>query len=44
LYINAYTWYLKKKNGMDEPICKAEIDTDIENKCMDSSGERGKVG
>ena len=33
-------WNLE--NGTDEPICKAEIDTDIEKKCMDT--KRGKGG
>ena len=27
-----------QKNGRDEPVCKAEIDTDVENKCMDTKG------
>lgn len=31
-----------RKNGTDEPICKAEIDTDIENKCLDFKQEMGK--
>ena len=31
-----------QKNGTDEPICKAEIETDVENKCMDTKG--GKAG
>ena len=33
-------WNLKK-NDIDSLIYKAEIDTDIENKCMDTKGERG---
>ena len=31
-----------QKNGTDEPVCKAEIDTDVENKHMDT--KRGKQG
>ena len=27
-----------QKNGTDEPVCKAEIDTDVENKPMDTKG------
>ena len=30
------------KNGTDEPVCKAEIETDVENKRMDIKG--GKQG
>ena len=30
-----------QKNGRDEPICKAEIETDIENKHMDTKGGKG---
>ena len=37
-YINIYVWTLE--NGTDEPICKAEIKTDMENKYMDTKGER----
>ena len=33
----------EEQNGIDELICKAEIETDIENKSMDTKGE-GKVG
>ena len=29
----------KKKAGTDDLISKAEIDTDIENTCMDAKGE-----
>ena len=29
------------KNGTDELIYKAEIDTDIKNKCMDTKEGRG---
>ena len=29
-----------EKNGTDELICKAEIVTDVENKCRDTKGER----
>ena len=29
-----------QKNDTDEPVCKAEIDTDVENKRMDTKGER----
>ena len=33
------------KNGLDDLICKAEIETDIENKCMDTIlREKRKVG
>ena len=31
-----------QKNGTDDPVCKAEIDTDVENKHMDTKG--GKRG
>ena len=27
-----------QKNGIDDLTCKAEIDTDVENKCMDTKG------
>ena len=30
--------------GIDDLIYKAEIETDVENKCMDTKGERGRVG
>ena len=29
LYINTYRWNLEKKNGTEEPICKAEIEGEI---------------
>ena len=29
------------KNGIDDLICKAEIETDIESKCMDTKGAGG---
>ena len=29
------------KNDTDELICKAEIETDIENKCMDTNRKKG---
>ena len=32
-------WNLE--NGTDEPVCKAEIETDVENKRMDTKGGRG---
>ena len=31
-----------QKNGTDELVCNAEIETDVENKCMDTKG--GKFG
>ena len=31
-----------QKNGIDDLICKAEIDTDVENKCMDTKGGSGE--
>ena len=31
-----------EKNGTDEPVCKAEIETHVENKHMDTKG--GKLG
>ena len=36
-------WNLE--NGTDEPVCRAEIETDVENKHMDSKGgkRRGVV-
>ena len=27
-----------QKNGTDEPVCRAEIETDVENKRMDTKG------
>ena len=30
-----------QKNGIDDLICKAEIETHIENTCMDTKGEGG---
>ena len=30
-----------QKNGIDGLICKAEIEIDIENKCMDTKARRG---
>ena len=30
-----------QKSGIDVLICKAEIDTDVENKCTDTKGEGG---
>ena len=30
-----------QKNGRDGLICKAEIEIDIENKCMDTKARRG---
>ena len=32
------------KNGIDDIICKAEIETDVEKKCMDNKGKRSGVG
>ena len=32
-----------QKNGIVDLICKAEVATDVENKCMDTKGER-RVG
>ena len=32
------------KNGVDEPICRAGIETDVENRLMDTEGaEKGGV-
>ena len=31
-------------NGTDEPVCRAEIDTEVENKCMDTKGGSGGGG
>ena len=31
-----------QKNGTDEPVCKAERDTEVEIKCMETKG--GKLG
>ena len=40
MLLDAYIWNLE--NSTDEPICKAEIETDVENKCMDTkAGKRG---
>ena len=39
-YINMNTWNLE--SGTDGLICKVEIETDIENKCMDT--KKGRVG
>ena len=30
-----------QKNGSDELLCKVEIETDVESKCMETKGERG---
>ena len=30
---------LQAVNGTDELVFRAEIDTDVENKCMDTKGE-----
>ena len=27
-----------QENGTDEPVCRAEIETDVENKRMDTKG------
>ena len=32
------------KNGIDDLIRKAEVETDVENKCMDTKGEGGVGG
>ena len=32
---NTYMWNIEKL-GIDEPICKTEIETGVENKCMDT--------
>ena len=42
LHINAYMWNLG--NGTGEYICKAEINTDVENKCMDTKLGKGGSG
>ena len=34
-----YVWNLEK-NGIDELICKAGIETDTENRCMGAEGWR----
>ena len=31
-----------QKSGIDDLICKAEIDTDVENKYMDTKGGSGE--
>ena len=31
-----------QKNDADESTCKVEIDTDVENKCMDTKEESGQ--
>ena len=31
-----------QENGTDKPICKAEIETQTQNKCMDTKGEQGE--
>ena len=30
-----------EKNGTDEPVCKAEIETHVENKHIDTKGGNG---
>jgi len=30
-----------RKNGIDDLICKAEIEADVEKKCVDTQGEGG---
>ena len=32
-----------RKNGTDEPICRAGIETDVEKRCVDT-GEEGERG
>ena len=39
LYINAYMWNLEK--WWNYPICKVEMETDIQNKCMNTKEECG---
>ena len=34
MYINAYMWNLK--SGTDELVCREEIETQVENKLMDT--------
>ena len=31
------------KNGTDKPICRAGIDTDVENRLLDTVGEGGRI-
>ena len=38
LYIKTYIWNLET-NGKDEPICRAGIKTDIENRLVNTVGE-----
>ena len=33
-----------QKNGTDEPVCRAEIETDVENKRMDTKGGKQQGG
>ena len=32
------------EDGTDEPICQTKVDTDIENKCMDTKKGEGGCG
>ena len=44
LYINVFRWNLEK-NDTDEPICKAEIETQMyRTNAWTPSGERGQGG
>ena len=40
-YVNMHMWNLE--TCIDNLICKAEKDTDIENKCKDTEGVRGEM-
>ena len=33
-----------QKKGTDEPVCRAEVETDLENKCMDTKGGKPRWG
>ena len=43
LYIKTYIWNLET-NGKDEPICRAGIKTDIENRLVDTRGKERMGG
>ena len=40
IYVNTYIWTLIE-SGTDEPVCRAEIETDIENRLV-GPGVAGK--
>ena len=39
MHVYIYIWTLE--NGTNEPICRAVIETDIDNRLVDTGGEAG---